>query len=56
MSLQVAIEDAIITPLHAVRDNVEHLPAQWMKGVGDANSTGHFAGARCSCYGDRKRV
>ena len=56
MALRVAIEDAILTPLRAVQDDVEYLPAQGMKRVGDANGTGHFAGARCSCYGDRKHV
>ena len=45
---RVAVEDARLTPLHALGDNVQLLPVQRVKGVRDANRTGRFARVSCS--------
>jgi len=45
---RVAVEDARLTPLRALGDNVQLLPVQRVKGVCHANRTGRFARVSCS--------
>ena len=48
VALWVAIENATLTPLDALRKDVQLLPVQRVKGVSDANRLGHFASVSCS--------
>ena len=48
MALWVAIEDATLTPLDALRNHVQLLPVQRVKGVSDADRAGHLTGVSCS--------
>ena len=48
VTLRVAIEDPTLTPLDAVGEHVQLLPTQRVKGMGNADRVGHFAGVRCS--------
>jgi len=48
VALRVAIEDATLTPLHALREHVQLLPVQRVKGVSDTDRAGHLTGVSCS--------
>jgi hypothetical protein len=48
MASWIAIENAPLTPLHAMGHHVQLLPVQRVKGVGDADRSGHLTGASCS--------
>jgi hypothetical protein len=40
----VAVEDAILTPIVPAFQELEYLPALWMKRVRDPDRRGHFPG------------
>ena len=52
MSMGIAIEDPILTPLSAANHEVDRLPKLGMKGMGDTYRGGHFYCMTCSWYAD----
>ena len=44
VSVAVAVENAILTPVVPALHEIEYLPALWMKRVRDADRRGHFPG------------